>query len=110
LEAMSGRPCRVAPTPLGGLRLGLMTHPGAERYLQPDVVEAMARIAETLKARGAAMREVGIAGLELAADALMAIISPEASVVHQRRIVAQPRGFGETTRLQIEAGFAVPAT
>ena len=40
----------------------------------------------------------------------MAILSPEASVVHQRRIAEQPQGFGETTRLQIEAGFAVPAT
>jgi Asp-tRNA(Asn)/Glu-tRNA(Gln) amidotransferase A subunit family amidase len=40
----------------------------------------------------------------------MAILSPEASVVHQRRIAEQPEGFGATTRLQIEAGFAVPAT
>jgi aspartyl-tRNA(Asn)/glutamyl-tRNA(Gln) amidotransferase subunit A len=110
LEAMSGRRCRVAPAPLAGLRLGLMTHPGAERYLQPDVIDAMTRTAEKLKAGGAAIREVSIAGLELAPDALLAIISPEASVVHQRRIAEQPQGFGETTRLQIEAGFAVPAT
>jgi aspartyl-tRNA(Asn)/glutamyl-tRNA(Gln) amidotransferase subunit A len=56
------------------------------------------------------LREVSVADLELATDALMAILSPEASVVHQRRIAEQPQGFGETTRLQIEAGFAVPAT
>src|SRR5262245_37483310 len=110
LAAMSGRPCRVAPAPLPGLRLGLMAHPGAERYLQPDVVQVMARTAEKLRAGGAVVRDVDIAGLELAADALLAIISPEASVIHQRRIAEQPQGFGETTRLQIEAGFAIPAT
>ena len=109
LEAMSGRPCRVAPASLTGLRLGLMTHPGAERYLQPDVVKAMAAITDKLAADGAVVRQVGVADLELAADALMAILSPEASVVHQRRIAEQPEGFGATTRLQIEAGFAVPA-
>ena len=110
LEAMSGQRCRVTPAPLAGLRLGLMTHPGAERYLQPDVVEAMARVSDRLAAAGATLRAVGIADLEAAADALMAILSPEASVIHQRRIAEQPQGFGETTRLQIEAGFAVPAT
>jgi aspartyl-tRNA(Asn)/glutamyl-tRNA(Gln) amidotransferase subunit A len=110
LEAMSGRPCRVAPVPLPGLRLGLMAHPGAERYLQSDVVQAMERTAEKLRAGGAVVCDVDIAGLERAADALLAIISPEASVIHQRRIAEQPQGFGETTRLQIEAGFAVPAT
>jgi aspartyl-tRNA(Asn)/glutamyl-tRNA(Gln) amidotransferase subunit A len=110
LEAMSGRSCRVAPAPLAGLRLGVMTHPGAERYLQPAVVEAMERVTERLTAGGALVRGVSVADLELAADALLTILSPEASVVHQRRIAEQPQGFGEATRQQIEAGFAVPAT
>jgi aspartyl-tRNA(Asn)/glutamyl-tRNA(Gln) amidotransferase subunit A len=110
LEAMSGRPCRVTPAPLRGLRLGLMMHPGAERYLQPDVVGAMEGIVGRLSAGGAAVRDVTIADLDLAADALMAILSPEASVVHQQRIAQEPERFGATTRLQIEAGFAVPAT
>jgi len=110
LEAMSGRQCRVTSAPLGGLRLGVMTHPGAARYLQPDVVKAMEGVAGRLTAHGAVIRTVSVAGLELAADALLAILSPEASVIHQRRIAEQPNGFGETTRLQIESGFAVPAT
>ncbi len=110
LEAMSGQRCRVTPAPLAGLRLGVVMHPGAERYLQPDVVEAMERVTERLAAGGAVVRGVSVADLELAADALLAILSPEASVVHQRRIAEQPQGFGETTRQQIEAGFAVPAT
>jgi aspartyl-tRNA(Asn)/glutamyl-tRNA(Gln) amidotransferase subunit A len=110
LEAMSGAPCRVTPAPLAGLRLGVMTHPGAERYLQSDVVKAIESITGKFAAGGAALSDVGVADLELAAEALMAILSPEASVVHQRRLAEQPEGFGATTRLQIEAGFAVPAT
>ena len=39
------------------------------------------------------------------------MLSPvEASVIHQRLIGTEPDGFAEATRLQIEAGFAVPAT
>src|SRR5882672_9135006 len=64
LEAMSGQRCRVTPAPLASLRLGLMTHPGAERYLQHDVVEAMARVSDRLAAAGATLRTVGIADLE----------------------------------------------
>ena len=48
--------------------------------------------------------------MDLAPDALMAILEPEASVIHQRLIAAEPEGFGEITRQQIEAGFAIPAT
>jgi aspartyl-tRNA(Asn)/glutamyl-tRNA(Gln) amidotransferase subunit A len=110
LEAMSGHRCRAVPLPLAGLRVGVMVHRGAERYLQPDVVAAMAGVTELLGTQGAAVRAVAVSDLELAADALMAILCPEASVIHQRRIAEQPQGFGETTRLQIEAGFAVPAT
>jgi aspartyl-tRNA(Asn)/glutamyl-tRNA(Gln) amidotransferase subunit A len=88
----------------------VMTHPGAERYLQPDVVKAMKNITGKLSAGGAVLRNVSVAALDLAADALLTILSPEASVVHQRRIAEHPLGFGATTRLQIEAGFAVPAT
>jgi aspartyl-tRNA(Asn)/glutamyl-tRNA(Gln) amidotransferase subunit A len=53
---------------------------------------------------------VEIAALELAGDALLTILEPESSVIHQRLIAAEPAGFAETTRLQIEAGFAIPAT
>jgi aspartyl-tRNA(Asn)/glutamyl-tRNA(Gln) amidotransferase subunit A len=48
--------------------------------------------------------------MDMAPDALMAILYPEASVIHHRLIAAQPGGFGEITRQQIEAGFAIPAT
>jgi aspartyl-tRNA(Asn)/glutamyl-tRNA(Gln) amidotransferase subunit A len=108
VAAMTGRPCPVAPRGFRGLRLGVMRHPGAERFLQPDVAalfdQALKRFA------GAEIRPVEIDDLELAADALLTILEPEASVIHRRLIAAEPTGYAETTRLQIEAGFAIPAT
>jgi aspartyl-tRNA(Asn)/glutamyl-tRNA(Gln) amidotransferase subunit A len=108
LEALTGQPCLVAPRESRGLRLGVLRHPGAERFLEPEVAalfdHALKRFA------GAEIRPVEIADLGLAADALVTILEPEASVIHQRLIAAEPGGFAETTRLQIEAGFAIPAT
>src|SRR5438034_1157547 len=66
--------------------------------------------AATVAAAGAVIRPVEIDDLDRASDAVMVILHPEASVIHQRRIADDPAGFGEITRLQIEAGFAVPAT
>src|SRR5262249_26189441 len=83
---------------------------GAERFLAPAVAGLFDRAVAKLAAAGAAIRPVEIEGLERAADAVMVILHPEASVIHQRRIADDPAGFGETTRLQIEAGFALPAT
>jgi aspartyl-tRNA(Asn)/glutamyl-tRNA(Gln) amidotransferase subunit A len=110
LEGMTGRKLAVAPRPQAGLRLGVMHHPGAERFLAPEVGQLFDRAVALLASAGALIRPVEIDDLARAADAAMVILHPEASVVHQRRIAAAPEGFGETTRLQIEAGFAVPAT
>jgi aspartyl-tRNA(Asn)/glutamyl-tRNA(Gln) amidotransferase subunit A len=110
LEGMTGRTLAVQPRPLAGLRLGVMQHPGAERFLAPPVGQLFDRAVALLASAGAAIRPVEIDDLARAADAAMVILHPEASVIHRRRIAAEPEGFGETTRLQIEAGFAVPAT
>ena len=108
LEGMTGRQLAVRRLKPEGLRLGVMRHPGAERFLAPAVAALFA--VSLLAAAGATIRPVEIDDLARAADAAMVILHPEASVVHQRRIAEAADGFGETTRLQIEAGFAVPAT
>jgi aspartyl-tRNA(Asn)/glutamyl-tRNA(Gln) amidotransferase subunit A len=48
--------------------------------------------------------------MDRAAEALLAIIQPEASVTHAHLIETEPEKFGPLTRQQIEAGFKVPAT
>jgi aspartyl-tRNA(Asn)/glutamyl-tRNA(Gln) amidotransferase subunit A len=110
LEAMTGKPCPIAASRVQDLRIGILQDEGAEQYLQPGVAARFEVALDRLIASGATIRRVEIADLNLAPDALLTIIGPEASVVHQRLIAAEPEKFGENTRRQIEAGFAIPAT
>jgi aspartyl-tRNA(Asn)/glutamyl-tRNA(Gln) amidotransferase subunit A len=110
LEGFTGQRFPVAPAKLSGLRIGVMRHGDVERYMQPAVQKLFDAALGRLAGAGAKISSVGIADIDLAPDAVMAIIEPEASVVHQRLIAAEPEKYGEMTRLQIEAGFAIPAT
>jgi aspartyl-tRNA(Asn)/glutamyl-tRNA(Gln) amidotransferase subunit A len=110
LAGITGKVFDARPHPLRGLRVGVMQHGGAEKYLQPGVRQAFESVLARLVTAGAAIRPVSVPDMDLAPEALMAILEPEASVVHQRLIAAEPDGFGEITRMQIEAGFAIPAT
>lgn len=110
LEGMTGLFFPARPHGLKGLRIGVMAHPGQDRFLQPAVREHFEQALAKLRQAGASVEAVSIPDLEHAADALLTILEPEASVIHQRLIAAEPEGFGEMTRLQIEAGFAIPAT
>jgi aspartyl-tRNA(Asn)/glutamyl-tRNA(Gln) amidotransferase subunit A len=50
-----------------------------------------------------------VPGLEQARDALIAIIEPEASLIHRDLLRDEPGGFSDITRAQIEAGFKISA-
>ena len=110
LEGMTGRLFPARLHGLKGLKIGVMAHPGESRFIQPAVKEQFEAALAVLEEGGAEIRPVSLPDLEHAADALLTILEPEASVIHQRLIAAEPAGFGELTRLQIEAGFALPAT
>jgi aspartyl-tRNA(Asn)/glutamyl-tRNA(Gln) amidotransferase subunit A len=110
LQGMTGEHFAAAPKNVKGLRLGVMQHGGAAKYLQPGVQQAFEAVLARLRNAGATLKPVSVPDMDLAPEALMAILEPEASVIHQRLIAAEPDGFGEITRLQIEAGFAIPAT
>src|SRR5262249_27096615 len=98
------------PHGLRGLRIGVMIHPGQDRFLEPAVRDHFEQAVAKLRQAGATVETVSISDLEHAADALLAILEPEASVINQRLIAGEPEGFGEMPRLQTEAGFAIPAT
>jgi len=110
LEGMTGGLFPARLHGLKGLKIGVMAHPGENRFIQPAVKEQFEAALAVLEEGGAEIRPVSLPDLEHAADALLTILEPEASVIHQRLIAAEPGGFGELTRLQIEAGFALPAT
>ena len=110
LEAMTGKPFPIARPALKGLRFGVMHHAGAERHLEPEVTARFESVLRRLRAAGATVKPVAIEGMEGAAEALVTIIEPEASIIHRALIESEPEKYGPDTRRQIEAGFAVSAT
>ena len=110
LEGMTGRLFPAGLHGLKGLRIGVMDHPGESRFIQPAVKDRFEATLAVLEAGGAEIGPVSLPDLDHAADALLAILEPQASVIDQRLIAPGTQGFGEMTRLQIEAGFALPAT
>ena len=110
LEGMTGKRFARAPEDLKRMRFGIVRHEGAERFLEREVTERFEEMLAELRTCGATLEPVAIAGMEQAAEALLALIGPEASVIHEHLIASEPEKFGPVTRQQIEAGFKVPAT
>jgi aspartyl-tRNA(Asn)/glutamyl-tRNA(Gln) amidotransferase subunit A len=109
LAGMTGTPVHVQRADLSGLRIGIMHHPGADRFLQTEVQAHFDRVVSDLKRAGAHVQPIQVSELERARDALIAIIEPEASLIHRDLLRSDPAGFSDITRAQLEAGFAVSA-
>jgi aspartyl-tRNA(Asn)/glutamyl-tRNA(Gln) amidotransferase subunit A len=109
LEGMIGAKIHIPRAELAGLRIGMMHHPGAQKFLQPGIQMLFEEALNQLRKAGAKVQPMELAGLELARDALVAIIEPEASLVHRGLLRDQPAGFSDITRAQLEAGLAIPA-
>jgi aspartyl-tRNA(Asn)/glutamyl-tRNA(Gln) amidotransferase subunit A len=56
------------------------------------------------------LARVNVPDLGFADEALMTVIAPEASVIHEADIKTRPEAYAEATRTQLETGFALPAT
>ena len=60
-----------------------MHHPGAEKFLQTEVQAHFDQVIRELTQAGAQVRSIKVPDLELAREALIAIIEPEASLIHR---------------------------
>ena len=109
LEGMAGTPLHAPRAELAGLRIGVMHHPGADKFLQTEVQAHFDQVIRDLERAGAHIRPMQIPGLELARDALIAIIEPEASLIHRDLLRRHPTGFCDITRAQLEEGFKISA-
>jgi aspartyl-tRNA(Asn)/glutamyl-tRNA(Gln) amidotransferase subunit A len=110
LEGMTGQSFPIAAVDLKQLRFGIVQHDGAERFLEPEVTARFEEMLVKLRAAGATLVPLSVSEMSRAAEALIAMIEPEASVIHAPLIASEPEKFGPITRQQIEAGFKVPAT
>jgi len=109
LEGMTETRLNVPRAELTGLRIGIMHHPGAEKFLQTEVQAHFDQVIRDLTRAGAHVRPIEVPDLELARDALIAIIEPEASLIHRDLLRTDPAGFSDITRAQLEAGFGISA-
>ncbi|RDD61086.1 amidase [Ferruginivarius sediminum] len=110
LSLMATRDVRPIPRDLEGLRLAVIREHAEDTDLQEDVGHAFEEALSVLSSRGAVIRRVSVPDLAHADDALTHVMAPEASVVHAERLAARAEDFAEQTRVQLETGFALPAT
>lgn len=109
LDGMMGAKRDLPDVDLHRLRLGIMHHPGAERFMEAPVQSLFDRTIALLKAQGASVHPVDIEELKLANEALVKIMEPEASRLHHDLLRNEAHNFSATTRAQVEAGFHVTA-
>ncbi|HEV8389113.1 MAG TPA: amidase [Dongiaceae bacterium] len=106
---MTGERFDASPRELRGLRVGIMHHPGAGRFMQPGIATMFEQSARILQDAGARLQTIALDRLELASDAVVKIVEPEASLIHRELLRTEPQGFSSITRAQLEAGLTTPA-
>lgn len=109
LEALTGRAFRTDGA-LSGLRFGTDPAYLEMTQVQPAVLEAFRLACDVFRSAGATIVEVRLPGLERANDALLDLLLPEASVIHEDAFPNSEEGYAPATREQLEQGFTVPAT
>lgn len=109
LSGMTGMRHDLPSVDARGLRIGIMHHPGSQRFMEAPVQALFDRTIALLEKAGAKVRPLEIEELELANDAVVKIIEPEASRIHRDALRLEGHGFSPITRAQLEAGFHVTA-
>lgn len=112
LAVLDGREPRSVQAPdrieLRGLRIGICPeHDGPD--LLPEVRMALEHAVRTLTDAGAVLTEVSVPAFADCDSALLSLIAPEASLVHEEGMRARPGDFAPTTRDQLEAGARIAA-
>lgn len=109
LACISGQPMPMASTDIAGIRIGALPLHVSRTEIGRAVTDRFGKAVETLKAAGAEIHDIDLPDLEHANETLLTLLRPEASVIHERLIAANPMGYAPGTRSQIEAGTQVSA-
>ena len=110
LACIAGRPVRFDPPDPASLRIGVLRRHFPRAAAGIGVAGAVDGAIHALGTAGARVSETDIPGLDRANAMLIAILEPEASVVHEGLLARNPAGYAPGTRRRIEAGFRAPAT
>lgn len=110
LAALAGQPIDVKAVEPAGLRFGVIAAHRDHPEITAPVRSAFDHACQALAGAGATVEDIEIPGLERVTMEHLAVMMPEASLVHGERVRARGDGFADATRELIEKGFPVPAT
>ena len=77
--------------------------------MQPGVAAAFEALLSGLQASGVTLKEVEVWELERANEALIDLLYPEASVIHEQNMAGREHLYEPVTWGQLQEGFARPA-
>lgn len=109
LRAMLGEALEAIPPVLKGKRFGLLQAHFSGLDMTPGVGQVMTEVCQALVGAGATLHDVQVPDLPLAEEALMQVLLPEASVIHDHWLQTRAADYAPNTRLQLELGYAVSA-
>ena len=99
----------AASKPLSRLSVGVPRRYLEQITLQSGVAAAFEALSSRLQASGVTLREVDIWEIERANEALLDLLYPEASVIHEQNMEGREHLYGPVTWQQLQEGFARPA-
>lgn len=113
LEVLSGHSFALnetADTNLKDVRLGIDPHYLEQTEVQPAVLEAFRLVCDVFRSAGAEIIEIKMPDIEHANSALLDILLPEASLIHEENLLTRRTDFAPETLTQLEQGLHVSAT
>ena len=102
LGVLAGQPVRLHS--VDGLRIGVLRRQLEDPDVRPEVRARVEEAIERLAQAGFELVDVDVPELDLADDALGAIILKEAYDVHRDLLAREGEGYGQGTRSLLEAG------
>lgn len=109
LEALTGHAFPLG-TGLGGLRCGIDPAYLERIEVQPVVLEAFQAACDVFRSAGATIVEVEVSELEQANNALLDLLLPEATLIHEKNLARHEESYAPATYEQLKQGLTVPAT
>ena len=109
LDALTGTSGPTSPLPVAGRRFGVLRAHVDDPCIRPDVRDAFTATCDRLADAGATFIDVYVPELDGMAETLIAILLPEAALIHASRVAEHPDAYAPQTRDQIEAGRSVSA-
>ena len=110
LAVLADQPMAQPAPDFRTLRIGVLRGHLPKEAAGAGVLAQFNAALRAIQALGAKLVEIDIPEIGHANQALVQILKPEASVIHQSQIQRNPAGYAPQTLEQIKAGFAIPAT